>query len=97
MDTIHPALLAMQSLGDDRRRVIIGWPDGDRALVRLDNYIHADESDDEVGAWIVDIEKALSHRPSSARRLEDGGIWEIRADDPPSQVTSPDGLKRWPS
>ncbi len=77
------------------RAVIVRWADGDEVLVELDGEFFADEMDDGVEGWVVDVVKVLGRATGSKRYLPEGKPAEIRADDPPDIVMSTDRKRTW--
>ena len=73
-------------------RTVVRWADGEQAVVEYDSPVEADETDDGVETMIVDV---IEVPAPGRRRFQAGRINEIRADDPPCFVSSPDGSRTW--
>ena len=93
-DIVHPALRAIAELSQEGR-VRVCWRDGEEAVVQYDTFIPSDETDDGSEEWIVDVVQVIRSTSDSDRALGEGAPISISSNDPPSRVSSPDGLHTW--
>jgi hypothetical protein len=92
-DIRTPALRAMVELSVDGY-VLVRWADGEEALVRYDTFLPSDETADGSEECVVDVIRTGARAPSN-RALIAGTAATISSNDPPSEVATPDGARRW--
>ena len=88
---VEPSLRALAALADERD-VVVRWKDGQEALVHYDTHLEGDAEAGWVETFMVRVLKLHHEGP---RSLAVGEYADIRADDPPAQVWSPDNSRVW--
>lgn len=87
----HPAIVALYRL-EVGRRVVARWADGQEMVFMPHNHFPPDENPDGVESSVGGVVEVTV---PGVRPLTPRGLYEIRADDPPVMVMSPDRKRIW--